>query len=172
MSQNEKYALERITTEYVETEDRLRIAGAIDTGETLVIWLTQRLLQRLVPVLLEKLEQQMAGTPRAELLQSFAQQAAKAELRPQPPVHSENSRATWLVVAVDITQLPQVICLRFRGSQASQLATLELATKPLRQWLSIMHEAYTKAAWPSTVWPEWIQDGHAPRVTEQTTVWH
>lgn len=44
--------LQRITTEYIEAEDRIRLAG--EAGEkTMVLWLTQRFLNRLI-VLVKK----------------------------------------------------------------------------------------------------------------------
>ena len=39
--------LQRFTTEYVEIEDRIRLAGETAPGHTVVLWLTQRLLARL-----------------------------------------------------------------------------------------------------------------------------
>jgi hypothetical protein len=35
-------ALQRITTEYVEAEDRISIVGELDAADTVVIWLTRR----------------------------------------------------------------------------------------------------------------------------------
>ncbi|MBC7859879.1 MAG: hypothetical protein H7Z39_14125, partial [Burkholderiaceae bacterium] len=80
-------ALQRITTEYVGVEDRIRLSGRDDAddagdGRTVVIWITQRLLQRLLPVLVEWLERQDGATLRADIARSFAQQAARAELAP------------------------------------------------------------------------------------------
>ena len=54
--------LRRITTEYIEIEDRLRISGEIADAEAVVIWLTQRLLLRLLPLLLQWLDQQTQHT--------------------------------------------------------------------------------------------------------------
>ena len=42
-------SLQRITTEYDEREDRIRVSGQLAQGEAVVLWLTQRLLNRLVP---------------------------------------------------------------------------------------------------------------------------
>ena len=41
--------LHRITTEYIDSEDRIRLTGQLASGDTVVLWLTQRLLNRLVP---------------------------------------------------------------------------------------------------------------------------
>ena len=36
--------LQRVTTAYLENEDRLRLTGELADGDTVVCWLTQRLL--------------------------------------------------------------------------------------------------------------------------------
>ena len=38
-------SLDRITTEYIDTEDRIRLSGQYAGGPAVVIWLTQRLIQ-------------------------------------------------------------------------------------------------------------------------------
>lgn len=63
--------LQRFTTEYVEIEDRIRLAGETAPGHTVVLWLTQRLLARLLPHLLQWLEQQTGATIRGDILQGF-----------------------------------------------------------------------------------------------------
>ena len=45
--------LQRITSEYIEAEDRLRLTGEVGEGETETLWLTQRLLTRLLDHLLK-----------------------------------------------------------------------------------------------------------------------
>ena len=46
--------LQRVTTAYLENEDRLRLTGELADGDTVVCWLTQRLLNRLVPGLIKR----------------------------------------------------------------------------------------------------------------------
>lgn len=163
--------LQRITTEYIEIQDRLRLAGELADGAPQVLWLTQRLLQRLLPVLFQQLQQgQGADAVHAELLHSFAQQAARAELVPQAPVQVSCDSTAWLVLAVDIAQSDQGLRLTFKGppeqqgqqGQQEQQASLTLAAQPLRQWLGILHGAYCQAQWPLQVWPQWLQESCAP----------
>lgn len=49
-------ALQRMTTDYIVQEDRIRVTGECAGGGVLVLWLTQRLLVRLVPPLCRWLE--------------------------------------------------------------------------------------------------------------------
>jgi len=163
--------LERITTEYIDTEDRIRISGEVGNDVPVVIWLTQRLLQRLLPILLQWLENQNPDMPHAEILHGFAQQAAKAELIPQAPVLADADSMAWLAQSVDINQLEHTVTLTFYGADGQDPVSLMLAVTPLRQWLSIVCEAYLKAEWPIDVWPGWLQEStpvvHGPAVMMQ-----
>ena len=112
--------MHKMTSEFVEDEDRVRLTGELKEGGTVVIWLTQRLLTRLLPHLFKWLETQSGNNLPAELVLSFAQQAARAELSPEPPVKSDQNTQTWLAHAVDIMAEPAGLRLRFRSVQQEQ----------------------------------------------------
>lgn len=149
--------LQRITTEYILAEDRIRLSGQVEGGAPIVVWLTLRFLQRLLPKLLQWLEQQTPEMPRPEIVHGFAQQAAKAEMTPLPPVRAVTGSSVWLAQSVDLGRSERALCLTFRGIDG-QHASLVLEAKPLRQWLSIVYEAYQKAKWPLEIWPVWLQE--------------
>src|SRR5688500_11623886 len=88
--------LKRVSTEYSDREDRLRLSGEVEGAGPVVIWLTQRLAARLLPLLLKYLDQQTDGRPHRDALHGFAQQAARAELKPQAPVRAEPSAESLL----------------------------------------------------------------------------
>jgi len=157
-------ALDRITTEYIDTEDRLRLSGQYADGAAVVIWLTQRLIQRLIPVLLEWLghsHQQVVAAPHAEIMQGWAQQAARAGLTVQPPVQASAARSAWLADSIDFTPSPEGVVLTFKSAN-DQRAMLTLPAAALRQWLNIVFDAYVRAEWPLAVWPEWISEAAVP----------
>ena len=165
--------LQRITTEYIDSEDRIRLCGESAPNETVVLWLTQRLLNRLVPHLLTWLEQQagvsggIGSDVCAEVVHSFAQQAALASMEQQAPVQAQSAQSAWLVQSVDVTVNPQLVRLTFKGSDVGQQgavleASVAMQALPLRQWLSILHGQCRRAGWVSSeatnaVWPEWLQ---------------
>lgn len=163
--------LQRITTEYIDVEDRIRLSGQVENAAPVVIWLTQRLLQRLLPALLNWLERQCVEAPRAEVLHGFVQQVARAELPPQAPVRADAASTVWLTLSVDVTPSEKSIRLVFRGAEG-QHATLVLAAKPLRQWVGIVHDAYAKAQWPMDIWPAWAREGAAVPDRKQAAVLH
>jgi len=162
--------LQRLTTEYVECEDRIRIAGEVENAPAQVLWLTRRLLERLLPHLTLWLEKQQGNLPHADLLLGFAQQSAQANLAAQPPVQAAADSQAWLVQAVDIGTDAEQMQLTFKNPQG-QRAQLRFSALALRQWLGILHQAYAMARWPLDVWPQWMIEASA-RAPEPAQVWH
>ena len=154
--------LQRVTTEYVVVQDRIRISGAADGGETVVLWLTLRMLNRLVPRLTKWLEQQgvagaTAGVVDNEMLQGFAQEAARSTMPPLPAVQPDSASTASLVDSVDIATGDDAVALIFKTGDAKS-ARLTLASHALRQWLGIVHDQYVKGEWPTTIWPVWMEE--------------
>jgi hypothetical protein len=150
--------LQRVTTEYVLAEDRLRVSGATADERTVVLWLTQRLLNLLVPQLTGWLERQGAHVMDSDLAQSFAQEAAEAALAPELAV--EAAAGGWLVDSVDIHTGADGVVLAFKAGDAA-IARLALLTRPLRQWLGILRGQYVAGGWPTGAWPNWMSETHA-----------
>lgn len=164
--------LKRITTEMHELEDRLQLVGELESGGPEVFWLTQRLVKCLVPHLLSWLQPAGRGANAAapvpdyhtDAIQSFAQQAAIAQLPEQPPVQVAQQDSKWLVDSIDVVRTPEVIALTFKVGE--QKATLLMAQQPLRQWLAILHDQCRKGEWALDIWPDWIIDS-APSESQQ-----
>ena len=156
--------LERVTTRYSVKQDRICLAGELPGGSPVVLWLTQRLLRRLLPPLLVWLQEQggaahavMGQALYADALQGFAQQAARAQLQPQAPVQVPEGSLSCLVERVDMGRSPEAVRLVFRDAQGV-VAAMVLHPQPLRQWLSILFDAWQQAEWPLEVWPDWLRE--------------
>lgn len=170
--------LQRITVKYMDFEDRFRLTGelradkgenpeaeATDRVEVVTIWLTQRLFNLLLPVLLDWVQEQSPEATKNpsrdrqanNMLQGFAQQAATEQIPQQAPVESKVDSRSWLVREVDVDKTPQWIRLAFRGHDGEE-ASFALEGHQLRQWLSIVFSNWIKAEWPMGIWPSWIQE--------------
>jgi hypothetical protein len=165
--------LKRMTTEYDEKEDRVRITGEADDGQALVMWITNRLGRRAVPGIVRWLDKDVppSGVPlpgKGNALQSFAQEAAVASLNPQKPVAASPNAKKWLIQSIDIAATGRHMTLTFHGPP-DQSAVIRFDATQLRQWLAILHRGWTQADWSPLVWPDWIKREDAPH---QDTVIH
>ena len=133
----------------------MRLAAATTQGGTLVVWLTQRLLRRILPYMLEWLDQRAGSLPRRELTHDFAQEAARAALAPQPGVEASAADQEWIAIAADIGREPDGLTVNFRNS-AGHAFLVRMSEIELRQWLSVVHALWQHAEWPMDVWPNWI----------------
>lgn len=151
--------LQRVTTEYVDAEDRVRLSAAAADGAAVQLWLTQRMLNRLLPHLFGWLERQAGGSAHAGMMQEFAQHAARQALEPQPRVATSDG-ACLLVHEVDVRQGESAVAMTFKvlrdSGEKEVVGTCTLEVRPLRQWLSIVGDQYAKAEWPRTAWPAWL----------------
>jgi hypothetical protein len=165
--------LQRITIDYVDVEDRLRLRGQNAEGETRVFWMTQRLLMRLIPHLCSWLEKQtIAGAP-VEIVQGFAQQAAWAALQAGEPVPLPAQQEGTLIRSVDLTPADKRLILRFKADPPGEaIASVAFEAQPLRQWLGIVHRCCEAAGWPDQAWPHWVVEARSPGPNSQTAVMH
>lgn len=159
--------LTRITTRYVAAEDRLRLAGERADGSPVAIWLTQRMLQRLVPKLLAPNllvpTDAAQGTlpPHRELFLGFAQQKALATQVPVVPVAPPADAESWLAERATISCSPQALTVSFQSADG-KAASLFLAPVAVHRWLAIIYRAYRSAHWPMEIWPAWLSENLEP----------
>ena len=157
--------LQRITSEYIESEDRIRLTGLNEAELTQSLWLTQRLLLNLLTHFLNWLEQEtpeVTGRSAIEstaksALQGIAQQSASQELTEQPAVTPSLDSNTWLVTEVDISSADEAVSLVFKSADGQQ-AELGFSVQQLRQWLGIIHSLWRQAQWPMALWPDWMDE--------------
>ncbi len=180
-------AISRFTTDYVDSEDRLRLTGEVaeatpgsapvSTPESTPVsmWLTQRLALRLVTSLLRWLDIQIGATVgkggdaasrssveemQKQVVHGFAQEAALAELKRLEPVPAA-AGAGWLIQSIDVTPRQQGIGLVFRAADG-RAAGLGMTVAELRQWLAIVRTAWLQAGWSEAAWPVWMNGEAKP----------
>lgn len=168
--------LSKVTTQYDPVQDRIRLSGQFKNDKICVIWLTQRLLNRLIPHVTGWLEkQQDDNTPRGDLLNSIQQQRAKnkhaerVEQGLDTAVSADEAETEWLAQSLDI-QLPASgvrVIFKDKAKEAEQMAVLELSPLLIRQWLNVLMANYKKAEWSHNAWPEWMQEQIEPNHEQQ-----
>lgn len=162
MSSNVK----RFTTEYIADEDRMRFSVEFGDGSVQVLWLTRRLLDRLLARLLTQID--TAPLPgggntnpvAAQAQQKFNQQVAASSIKPQKPVRvtmpEQQARPPALVTSVDLHSRTTVLHLDFKSGNTI-LARIPFRKEALRQWLNVLYIRYKGAGWTGTAWPAWIK---------------
>ena len=157
--------LQRITSEYIESEDRIRLTATTGARETLILWITQRLLIRLIGHFLKWLDKEApevarssaVGSEAKSALQGMAQQSAAVKLQEQSAVTATSDSATLLVKEIDIKMSEEAVLLVFKCDD-DQKAELSFTVQQLRQWLGMIHRLWQQAEWPVSIWPDWMDD--------------
>lgn len=148
--------LEKVTLTYVDEEDRIRLSAQTPEGEVVVLWLTQRLGNRLIPVLRDWLLKQVQGGVNSDALHQFEQQAAQqASAGEQAVVVPPNSHF-WLINRVDLSYSSTLMTLIFKGKGEEQTAQMTLVNTAMRQWFDILYRVYQRAQWQCADWPLWM----------------
>lgn len=153
--------IRKLTHAYAAVEDRIALTALTTADETLLLWLTRRLANRLIAPLTAHLDEQVrasagqAGSAPPELLHAFEQSAAEVQLRPQAPVRPEQAAVEGLLTEVDLAPRGDrlVLSLKWAGGRAS----LAFTPTELRQWLLILHKVYAAAGWTPGPWPDWLR---------------
>ena len=161
--------LKRFTTQYKSAEDRFLLTGEDKEGATVSLWLTQRLLLKTVPVLVDWLQKYNSVDLTAADNSVQAQQLAKVFSRKpvvaEPPAVSgkadsataplEQAADPILVHSIDLNLNEKMLRMRFKHDD-QELGILAMNGSQLRQWLAVLHVLWKKGGWPAQIWPRWL----------------
>ena len=159
------HKLKRITTEYLDIEDRIRVTALTEDDKILVLWFTYRLMSRVVTHcvnLLEKHSPEVANTPTTDKqsrssTQSFVQQSAQQNLYKEESVTAIENSHDYLIQEVDVKFAAENLTLIFKA-ESIENSELHLNNQALRQWLGIIFSIWKKADWPISLWPNWMDE--------------
>ena len=146
-SPNEEQPVPRlatITLAYSIEEDRVRLDGLSTAGETLTLWLTARLLNRLVPHLLARQPGTENLTPDSSPVpvDAISEAETKAE-----PVQCAPGSPDFLVASVDLKSIDNRLLLVFKDRADIQCATLCLRNEALPQWNLSIRQCFELGGW-------------------------
>ncbi len=165
--------LTRVTTRFVEPEDRFLISA--DSSDGVVnLWLTQRLLKRLLPYLIEWVgahasppasepttETAAPATASADDAGSVMQQAKRQLVaqhrKPVTQVSADTAVLSTLVQTLKFQPRGDVLQLIFELPDDE--AVLPLQEEQARIWLGVLYRHWLQAQWPD-IWPDWIKQAY------------
>lgn len=148
--------LEKVTLTYIEAEDRIRLSAQTPEGEVVLLWLTQRLGNRLIPILRDWLVKQVHGGVNADVLHQFEQHAAQQASARETPVVATSQSHAWLIHRIDVSYSSTQMTLIFQGAEEAQRAQMTLVNTAMRQWFDILYRVYQRAQWQCADWPLWM----------------
>ena len=163
--------IQKISQHYDPEQDRIGLTAQNAEGRIILLWLTQRLANRLAAALVGWLNEElksMAPGQSVFSLHAWEQSAARAQMKPGRPVVPALAQGEALLHAVDLARGPNGYTLTFKWGSAGA-ARLMLNSTELRQWLIILHRLFDAAEWSKHAWPEWFAAGvesSAPSTTQ------
>jgi hypothetical protein len=157
-------AIRRFTTEYVVPEDRIRISLERGDDRVVILWLTRRLMSRLVPELVKIVDalprqgQPTQAQPPSDNAQRRNQLDALGKLEQQAPVlagPAPDTVESHLITGLGVRMARGGTLIDFKAGEET-IQTIPFPEEALRQWLGMLHMNFTKAAWAEDIWPAWI----------------
>lgn len=177
--------IKRVTPRYDALQDRIALTMEDAGKQVLLLWLTQRLANRLAGTLAGWLDEDVRVSASKEDLprspghapasnhssertgmqgmgesglHAMEQWVARSRMKPSRPVDRTAAKSEALLSTIDLLRRDGVCTLTFRwGSQGA--ASLKLDKTRLRQWLIALYRQFKVAGWPKEVWPHWITEG-------------
>ena len=152
------FSIQTFTARYDASEDRICLNAVDASGAKQAIYLTRRLMDQIIPVVVKHLEEKTPKGVPADVVQSMTQervrQARKAEA-PAQPVQADREAPRWLCTTIQMQKQPAGLVVTLSGDAAYR-AQIPLADTHLRTVLDIFCNSYAKAGWERRVFPDWL----------------
>ena len=156
------FSIVTVTMQFDPLEDRLIMDCSDKSKNTQRLWLTRRLLDRLIPSLTDQLEINSTNKISKELEQSFEQEKAEINKTKTESVKLiKNNPSFKEVTSVKVGKNSKEFKLLFiedkiENENYQNKAEFVLAIPNLRQWLNALFKIYLKANWDTKFFPVWI----------------
>ena len=163
-----KFHIKTFTGRYIPVEDRLRLDAVDVDGNKQSLFMTRRLVDRIIPVMVEHLEGQTPEGMPSDLVQEMHQDRARqihAEGGSEAPVAVEPEFVPWLCRTVHFTKNGPSLSVVFTDDTHIE-ARMPMSAENLRVVLDIFRTLYTSAEWGLQAFPDWMQakaGSEAPR---------
>mgnify|MGYP001158022187 FL=1 len=153
------FQIQTFTARYDPAEDRLRLDAVDANGQKQALWLTRRLADRVIPVLVSHLEGKTPEGIPPDLAQGMSQSRARQARQTadtMPAVVAESGTPTWLCRTIHVQKARHGLNVIFTDD-ARINAVMPMVEANLRAVLDILLDLYTKANWSTEPFPEWMK---------------
>jgi hypothetical protein len=151
------FRIQTFTGRYDPVEDRLRLDAVDAQGGKQAIFLTRRLVDRVIPVLVSHLEGKTPEGVPADLAQGMSQSRARQARQTgeaTPAIAADPETPTWLCRTMHFQKADHGLNVIFTDDTQVN-AVMPMVEANLRAVLDIFLDLYTKAGWPTEPFPEW-----------------
>ena len=150
------FCIQTFTGRYDPVEDRFRLDAVNAAGEKQSIFLTRRLVDRVIPVLVSHLEGKTPDGAPADLAQGMSQPHARQARQTGEATPAVAATPTWLCRTMHFQKADHGLNVIFTNDTQVD-AVMPMVEANLRAVLDILLELYTKANWPTEPLPEWMK---------------
>jgi hypothetical protein len=135
--------LARVTLSYIIEEDRVQLAGEDAQGNTVKLWLTARLLTRLVPHLVQK--QVTLGSGQSVAAEPDVSDNTGGD---DPSVRCDLGCPEALVTEIDLRFTRDGLMLVFKEDARRARASFMVPATSLPRWNQGIQTCFKQAGWP------------------------
>lgn len=136
---------EKVTLGYCPEQDRIRLDALTDTGETLRLWLTNRILVRLVRHLSGTASDRVVGRSQDS---DVKEPESKTDHNDVTRVTLNPNSLEKLVAAIDVRAHHRYFELTFRDETGREAAIFTLSDADLWLWMRGFSNCFQNAGWP------------------------
>ena len=154
-----QFRIQTFTARYDPVEDRVRLDAVDAQGGKQAIFLTRRLTDRVIPVLVSHLEGKTPDGVPADLAQGMSQSSARQARQTgetTPAVAADAETPTWLCRTMHFQKADHGLNVIFTDDTQVD-AVMPMVEANLRAVLDILLDLYTKANWQTEPFPEWMK---------------
>ena len=144
--------LSRITLAYDVHEDRVLISGELVTGRRILLSLTRRLLNKLIPRLTTTELSVTHPCGSASDTTPFPHGVENGQKQDQSPVSVDASCETVLITSIDIKTAANHLVLEWKDKGDRKIAQLVLDHVSLPAWLNALKICFEKGSWSQEAW--------------------
>ena len=144
--------LSRMTLSYDVHEDRVLISGELATGRLILLSLTRRLLNKLIPHLTTTDMSLSDSSRSASDTTSFPHGVENSQKQNEIPVSVDASCETVLITSIDIKTAANHLVLEWKDKGDRKIAQLVLDHVSLPAWLNALKICFEKGSWSDEAW--------------------
>ena len=144
--------LSRMTLAYDVHEDRVLVSGELATGRLILLSLTRRLLNKLIPHLTTTDLSVTETCGSASDTTPLPHAVENSQNQNETPVSVDTSCETVLITSVDIKTAANHLVLEWKDKADRKIAQLVLDHVSLTAWLNALKICFEKGSWSKEAW--------------------